>query len=54
MQGEEIMGDYHVRVKACVDKIKILGEEILNEFIMNKVLRILLPKWKHVEIIIEE
>ena len=52
MKEEEHVGDYCVRVKSCVDKMKIHGEEISNEVIMKKVLRILLPKWNHIIIII--
>lgn len=52
MREEENVGDYCVRVKSCVDKMKTLGEEISNEVIVKKVLRTLPPKWNHVAIII--
>lgn len=46
-QGDEIVGDYSMRVKACVDRMKILGEDIPNEVIVKKLLRTLLSKWNH-------
>lgn len=54
MREEENVGDYCVRVKSCVDKMKTPREEISNEVIVKKVLRTLPPKWNHVAIIIEE
>ena len=54
MQASEMVGDYYVRVDACVDKMKTLGEEVPNVDIVKKVLRTLLPRWNHVAIIIEE
>lgn len=52
-EGENV-GDYYIRVKSCVNKIKNLGEEVKTEVILKKVLRYLLSKWNHVAIIIEE
>lgn len=48
------MGDFGVRVKTCVDKMKTLGEDITNEMMVKKVIRSLLPRWNNVAIIIEE
>lgn len=42
MQASAIVGDYCVRVKSYVDKMRTIGEEILNEVIVKKVLRIII------------
>lgn len=54
MKENEAIGDYCVRVKAIVDQIETLGEEVKPEVVVKKVLRTLLRKWDHIAIIIEE
>ena len=54
MKEDEHVGDYCVRVKTCVDKMKTLREDIANEVVVKKVLRSILSKWNNVTIIIEE
>lgn len=44
MKEAEKVGDYCMRVKACVDKMRVFGEKVENEVIVKKVLRTLLPK----------
>ena len=47
------VGEYYMRVKACVKNMERLVEEVRTELVMKKVLRTLLPKWNNVAIIIE-
>lgn len=54
MQEYEAVGDYCVRVKAIIDQMETLGEEVKPEVVVKKVLRTLLHKWDHIAIIIEE
>lgn len=54
MQEYKAIGDYYVRVKAIIDQMETLGEEVKPKVVVKKVLRTLLRKWDHIAIIIEE
>lgn len=54
MNKGQNVGDYFVRAKYYVNKIKNLGDKVKNKLVVKNVLRYLLPKWNHVSIIIEK
>lgn len=54
MKEAENVGDYCMRAKACIEKMRAFGEKVDNEVILKKVLRTLFPKWRETSIIIEE
>jgi len=41
---DEKVGEFCVRLKACVNKMETLGEEVSNEVVVKKVLKKLLLK----------
>jgi len=47
-------GDYCMKAKACVDKMRDFGEKVENEVIVKKSVEDNFPKWREISIIIEE
>ncbi|RDX87734.1 hypothetical protein CR513_30751, partial [Mucuna pruriens] len=54
MNDQEAIGDYFIRIQMLVNSMKACGEKLLDQQIMDKILRTLTPQFDHIVVAIEE